>query len=284
MGEIIRLPCGTPITGFAFPPGHRYPSPVRILNILLSVGLGALPMAAGGRESPPVSAEVRQMVVAIGPDWDTHRGKLQCFERRKGGGWQAVSPVVPALFGRNGLAWGRGVREVDAAGPHKAERDGRAPAGMFLIGRVFGHAASAPAGSGVAYLQVTDRDAWVDDPGNPYYNRHVRIPADQELPEWFESQRMRLGDPAYRWLVEVRHNADPPEPGKGSAIFLHVRRGPDRPSAGCTTLPEEALGSIVAWLNRGEHPHYVLLPRSEYLARWKAWGLPSPDQAKGLLE
>ena len=36
---------------------------------------------------------------------------------------------------------------------------------------------------------------------------------------------MRSGDFAYHWLIEIRHNSDPPVPGAGSAIFFHIRRG-----------------------------------------------------------
>ena len=56
---------------------------------------------------------------------------------------------------------------------------------------------------------------------------------------------MRSGDFAYRWLVEIRHNADPPVPGYGSAIFFHIRRGPSRPSAGCTTMAEKNLVELI---------------------------------------
>jgi L,D-peptidoglycan transpeptidase YkuD (ErfK/YbiS/YcfS/YnhG family) len=88
---------------------------------------------------------------------------------------------------------------------------------------------------------------------------------------------MRQGDFAYRWLVEIRHNADPPVPGFGSAIFFHIRRGPDRPSAGCTTMAEGDLVALIKWLRVDQHPRYVCLPRLEYLRYWKAWNLPAPS-------
>jgi len=238
----------------------------------------------GGPSDGPLPGGVRQLVVSIGADWNAARGQLQCFERAPLGKWRVSSTPLPVLFGRHGLAWGRGVRGLDEPGPRKSEGDGRAPAGVFVLGRVFGHTPAAPAGAGVDYLQITDRDAWIDDPANPNYNRHVRIPAGQPLPAWFKSQRMRVGDPAHRWLVEVRHNADPPEPGLGSAIFLHIRRGPNRTSSGCTTMAPDAIEWMIGWLRPESKPHYVLLPRAEYLARWQSWGLPGPDQVGALLE
>jgi L,D-peptidoglycan transpeptidase YkuD (ErfK/YbiS/YcfS/YnhG family) len=87
---------------------------------------------------------------------------------------------------------------------------------------------------------------------------------------------MRRGDFAYRWLVEIRHNADPPLPGYGSAIFFHIRRGPSRPSAGCTTMAEKDLVELIRWLRTSANPVYVCLPQSEYQDHWKIWGLPDP--------
>ncbi len=95
---------------------------------------------------------------------------------------------------------------------------------------------------------------------------------------------MRHNDFAYRWLVEIRHNSDPPEPGAGSAIFFHIRRGVDRPTAGCTTMAESDLVKMIRWLRAAKNPHYALLPKTEYLAKWQAWGLPSPQEAAALLE
>ena len=85
---------------------------------------------------------------------------------------------------------------------------------------------------------------------------------------------MRRGDPAYRWLIEVRHNSDPPRPGAGSAIFFHVRRGPDRVTAGCTTMSEGNLSAVVQWLKADARPHYILLPQAEYEILAPIWKLP----------
>ena len=178
--------------------------------------------------------------------------------------------------------WGRGVLGTDEPGPHKAERDGRAPAGVFRIGKIYTEDPALPAGADFPMRTIGRGDAWIDDPKHPQYNQHVVIdPANP--PPWFEKQKMRHGDFAYRWLVEIRHNSDPPVAGAGSAIFFHIRRGPQRPSAGCTTMAQDDLVSLIKWLRAEHRPHYALLPKSEYLAKWKAWGLPSPEEAALLL-
>ena len=71
---------------------------------------------------------------------------------------------------------------------------------------------------------------------------------------------MRHDDFAYRWLIEVRHNSDPPVAGDGSAIFFHIRRGVTRPTAGCTTMAEDDLVRVMKWLRANRKPCYALLP------------------------
>ncbi len=213
--------------------------------------------------------------MSIASGWDSTTGRLQCFER-DGKGWKPATPVWPVLYGKHGLAWGRGV--TTEPGRQKQERDGRAPAGIFRIGKIYTYDTALPSGASYPFRTVGRGDAWVDDVNSPYYNQHVVVdPANP--PPWFEKQKMRHGDFAYRWLVEIRHNSDPPVPGAGSAIFFHIRRGVTRPSAGCTTMAEANLVNLIRWLRADQRPHYVLLPRAEYLAKWKTWGLPAPDLA-----
>ena len=100
------------------------------------------------------------------------------------------------------------------------------------------------------------------------------IPNPENPPPWFEKQKMRHNDFAYRWLIEVRHNSDPPAPGDGSAIFFHIRRGETRPTAGCTTMAENDLVRVIRWLRATRKPCYALLPTSEYDAKSKVWNLP----------
>ena len=66
------------------------------------------------------------------------RGELRLFERVRGGDWTAAAGPFPVLFGKNGLAWGTGLAGQNEPGLRKKERDGRAPAGVFEIGQVFG--------------------------------------------------------------------------------------------------------------------------------------------------
>lgn len=220
---------------------------------------------------------VRQVIVTQPSTWSSNTATMQCYQRASSrDAWQPVfAKPVPVLLGKKGLAWGRGVFGVPQNGiPMKVEKDLKAPAGVFQLGSLFGYAATPPAGAKWPYVQVGPWDAYVDDSSNPYYNRHVRIDPRQGIPPWFEKQRMRLGDAAYKWMLEIRHNQQPPAAGYGSAIFFHVRRGPDKPSAGCTTMSEADLTRLIRWVDPQAAPHYVLLPKADYAALRGPWELP----------
>jgi len=232
--------------------------------------LGSSAYAAG------VPDDCTQLIVGTAQNWNSMRGQMQLFERKPGAKWEAVAAPVPVLFGKNGLAWGSGLEGQNENGLRKVERDGRAPAGVFKIGKVYTYDAQLPAGADFPFHQVTTADAWIDDVKHPDYNRFVRIPDPANPPAWFAKQKMRHNDFAYRWLVEVRHNSDPPVPGAGSAIFFHIRRGVSRPSAGCTTMAESDLVKMITWLRASRHPVYVLLPEAEYGKKWQRWNLPPP--------
>jgi L,D-peptidoglycan transpeptidase YkuD (ErfK/YbiS/YcfS/YnhG family) len=224
-----------------------------------------------------VPSDCQQLILGIAPGWDSNHGKVQLFERPRGGSWVAVSAPFPVLFGKNGIAWGTGLAGQDEPGLRKKERDGRAPAGVFKIGEVFGYEPSLPPGADYSYHQVTEADVWSDDPRSPNYNRHIVIDPSNP-PDNYSHEKMRSGDFAYRWLVEIRHNSDPPVPGAGSAIFFHIRRGVNHPTTGCTTMAEQNLIRIITWLRVAQHPCYALLPAAEYEKKYRAWDLPSPDK------
>ena len=248
------------------------------MNRLSIIGLILLAVTS---HLPALDPSITQLAVSVGSHWDATSGKLQLFER-DGREWRVASAPFRVLYGKSGLAWGRGVLGLDEPGPQKTERDKRAPAGVFKIGKIYTYDPALPGGAKYPFHTITEVDAWIDDPTLPHYNQHVVVDP-RNPPPWFEKQKMRLNDPPHRWLIEIRHNVDPPVPGAGSAIFFHIQRGPNRSSAGCTVMPESSIRHIISWLRKEKNPYYVLLPRDEYFRRWQAWGLPSPEAAAALL-
>lgn len=62
--------------------------------------------------------------------------------------------------------------------------------------------------------------------------------------------------PAYNYFALIDYNVDPVVPGAGSAIFLHVDTG--SATAGCVSIPQSSLVSLLDWLNPSSDPMIVI--------------------------
>jgi L,D-peptidoglycan transpeptidase YkuD (ErfK/YbiS/YcfS/YnhG family) len=225
--------------------------------------------------------DAKQMVVCLAPDQASSEGTLQLFHRDDSGQWQPDSQPWPVMFARGGLAWGRGINPPQP-GPQKETNDHRNPAGLFKIGVVLGYAPALPAGAKAwPYHQVTDRDAWIDDPKltDLTYNHLYTLPPGAPFPDWWEKEKLHLGDFAYEWMVLIEHNYDHPDPKAGNLIFFHIRRGEHYRTAGCTTMEKSNLEHLVKWLEPGSNAMMVELTRADYARFWKDWHLPPADKA-----
>jgi L,D-peptidoglycan transpeptidase YkuD (ErfK/YbiS/YcfS/YnhG family) len=225
--------------------------------------------------------DASQMVVCLADNTSSSEGTLQLFRRDASGKWQPDSKPWPVMFGRAGLAWGKGLHPAQH-GPQKLNGDRRNPMGLFRIGTIYGYAPKLPAGAkDWPYHQVTDRDAWIDDPAlAPLpYNHIYTLPQGAPLPPWWEKEHMHLDDFAYEWLVLIEHNYDDPDPALGNAIFFHIRRGEHYRTAGCTTMQLSDLEKLIRWLDPKASPMLVELTRADYARFWEAWHLPPPDLA-----
>jgi L,D-peptidoglycan transpeptidase YkuD (ErfK/YbiS/YcfS/YnhG family) len=239
-----------------------------MLRILLFLTL-LLPLAAF--ELP---GKTRQCVVGIADSWDASKVTLTIYEKRSGQ-WQAVLGPWPGRLGKSGLIWGRGLHPNPSGAKLKKEGDRRAPAGVFRIGGAWGYDASVRKHPKLFYRQITKRDLWVEDSKSEHYNRHLVLDHDPAT-AWEKKQQMRQGDHAHSLKLFIAHNAPPKvTPGAGSAIFFHIwRGGGSKPTAGCTTISEERLRQLIAWIDPAKEPVYVLLPKAEY-GRYRAdWQLP----------
>lgn len=246
------------------------------MGFFLLLGWMVLPARAEGDR---LGLDARQMVVCVAPESSSFEGTLQLFHRDKTGNWEADSKPWPVIFARKGLAWGRGLNPPQA-GPQKASDDHRNPAGLFKIGFALGYAPGLPAGSkGWPYHQVTDRDAWIDDPALPGYNHLYTLAPGAATPAWWEKERLHLGDYAYEWMVLIEDNYDQPVPDAGTDIFFHIRRGEHYRTAGCTTMSKPELERLIKWLEPGSNAMLVELSRADYARVWKDWHLPPPGLA-----
>ena len=64
-------------------------------------------------------------------------------------------------------------------------------------------------------------------PGSPTYNTFRHVACGARPPFGGGSEALWRISPQYRYFAVIEYNAHPVVPGRGSAIFLHVRVGPD---------------------------------------------------------
>ncbi len=85
-----------------------------------------------------------QMIIILTKNWEDTTGILLRYERNKlGEKWNQTGDAYTVSVGRNGLAWGTGLHggALDE-GPVKHEGDGKAPAGVFRLSKIFGYESS----------------------------------------------------------------------------------------------------------------------------------------------
>lgn len=161
-------------------------------------------------------------------------------------------PLEPPMLTVIATAQSRGVlrfaeREYPCAlgyggvSEHKREGDGATPAGTFQLRRVFYRADRLAAPHcRLPVRAITRRDGWCDDPGHPAYNRLIALPLEAS------HEAMWRDDGLYDLLVVIGHNDDPPQPGLGSAIFIHCASDDFSPTQGCVALAAETLQTLVS--------------------------------------
>lgn len=154
------------------------------------------------------------------------------------------SPVILDVFAPGRLRLGDAEYQC-ALGPTgivsaKHEGDGGTPGGNFPLRSVMYRPdrVSAPA-TMLPVRALSENDGWCDDPKHADYNRPV------PLPHPASHERLWRDDHIYDVIVEVGYNDDPPVPGNGSAIFMHIAREGYTPTQGCVAL---ALDDLLAVL------------------------------------
>lgn len=141
----------------------------------------------------------------------------------------AGTSVVPCMLGPNGITH------------RKREGDGATPAGRFALVRLLVRPdRGPPPRSGLPRGFIREGDGWCDDVRQSCYNRPIRLPSRAG------HERMWREDGLYDAVVVLDYNLRPARKGRGSAIFMHNRASPPRPTAGCVALAPSALRRLLA--------------------------------------
>jgi L,D-peptidoglycan transpeptidase YkuD (ErfK/YbiS/YcfS/YnhG family) len=126
----------------------------------------------------------------------------------------------------------------------KREGDGCTPRGAYGLGPIYFRPdrIALPGAWAETAVAITPDLGWCDDPAHPLYNQPVPLPFAAS------HEKMWRDDHAYDVVVVIQYNTDPVIPGRGSAIFLHINHGDNRPTAGCVAMAREDLLAVLQLL------------------------------------
>ncbi|HEY0265229.1 MAG TPA: L,D-transpeptidase family protein [Rhizomicrobium sp.] len=149
------------------------------------------------------------------------------------------------------LDWGAGKRRA-AIGPggiavKGGEGDGITPRGRWPVREIFYRADRiARPDTALPLHAIQPDDGWCDAPGDPRYNRLVKLPYPAS------AETLWRDDPLYDLVAVLGYNDDPAVPGTGSAIFLHVARAGYLPTHGCVALARQDTLAAIEQLRPGD--------------------------------
>lgn len=149
------------------------------------------------------------------------------------------------------LDWGAGKRRA-AIGPggiavKDGEGDGITPRGSWPVREIFYRADRvAPPRTALPLRAIEKDDGWCDAPGDPNYNRLVKLPYPAS------HEQMWREDYLYDLVAVLGFNDAPVVPGKGSAIFLHLARDGYASTHGCVALTYEDAVAAIEQLRPGD--------------------------------
>ncbi len=123
------------------------------------------------------------------------------------------------------------------------EGDAKTPLGQYVLRFGLYRADRLPMPpSPLTFRPLRSDDGWCDDPKDPAYNRFIRLPyAASHEKLWRE-------DGAYDLILVMSHNDSPPEPGLGSAVFIHIAQPDDRETLGCVALTPDHMVQLLPFL------------------------------------
>jgi L,D-peptidoglycan transpeptidase YkuD (ErfK/YbiS/YcfS/YnhG family) len=128
---------------------------------------------------------------------------------------------------------------------NKREGDNCTPIGLWKLRECWWRAdkLASPPQISLPLRETAPDDGWCDAPADSLYNRPVK------LPYVASHEKMWREDDVYDVVVPLGYNDDPVEPGKGSAIFMHVARPGYEGTEGCIALALDDLLEILAQLD-----------------------------------
>lgn len=154
---------------------------------------------------------------------------ISMHEKDKSGKWQMIMST-PGFIGKNGLG-------------KTKEGDGMTPVGTFSFNRAFGNS-SDPGVTAFEYVKADSNTYWSGDVREGmHYNELVSL---KDYPDLDKKESERIVDYPihYQYCLNISYNAKG-EPGKGSAIFLHVFGDRKPYTGGCVAIPLDMMRFVM---------------------------------------
>ncbi|MER7933561.1 MULTISPECIES: L,D-transpeptidase family protein [unclassified Streptomyces] len=218
-----------------------------VVVTLVSTSLLLLGAAPGDGDTAPLPARLAdtgggdQLITAEAPTTASTSGTVTWWERTDGQ-WAQVG-TAPARFGAKGLV----------EGTARQQGTNTTPTGLYDLPFGFG-IQPAPAGTSVDYRAVKADSWWCEDNDSASYNRWVEpLPADCRAAE---SEKLSSYTTQYTHALVIGFNYEHPVHKRGAGIFLHVNGS--GATAGCVSVPEEAMQRILQWADPRKKPHIAI--------------------------
>ncbi|MEU6680480.1 L,D-transpeptidase family protein [Streptomyces sp. NPDC046925] len=182
-----------------------------------------------------------QLITARAAHTGSTTGTVTWWDR-SGGRWTRAGSAA-ARFGAKGLV----------EGGSRKQGTNTTPTGLFRLPYAFG-IKPAPHGTDYTYRRIAKNSWWCQDNASRSYNRWTQPrPGDCRAAE---SEHLVTYDPQYTHALVIGFNYDRPVRGRGAGIFLHVNgRGA---TAGCVSVPVDAMRRILAWADEKRRPHMAI--------------------------
>jgi L,D-peptidoglycan transpeptidase YkuD (ErfK/YbiS/YcfS/YnhG family) len=183
---------------------------------------------------------IGQLVIVFNEQIESYNAILVVLEK-KDKHWVLKQGPIKAGIGKKGFA----------AQFKKTEGDGKAPTGIFKLGKLFSYEKQSK--TLLENQQTTIEDKWIDDVNSVDYNKHISGATTAKSHE-----NLLLKNDTYKYCVVIEYNTNPIIKGKGSAIFFHLATKEPNYTIGCVAIEEKNMISIINWLDPKQNPSIIM--------------------------
>jgi L,D-peptidoglycan transpeptidase YkuD (ErfK/YbiS/YcfS/YnhG family) len=130
-------------------------------------------------------------------------------------------------------------------GDKKIEGDNITPKGTFGIVKIFYRSDRIKKiSSKFKLIKITKNMGWCDDSKSENYNKLIKLPSK------FSYEKLYRKDNLYDLILVLNYNINPTIKNRGSAIFIHIKKGDFTKTKGCITLKKENLLKIISLIQK----------------------------------